>query len=207
MRNSSIWSHDVLTYFWLRQDDGSRFTRRGIPTIRRDQKGVRGKDTFVCRGALRYISMCEARFSASPLLLIIIAQFLKWKLLPLTRSTSRELKQQRRQQQRKHHLKINIWEILTFLRLFLLPCILLWLTEHAANALVEAPFSWSKASYYCVFTLLSTLNLDILRCHLLTTSKNATYVCAARAARLFFLIQPIRSLFSIVVATVAVVLA
>ena len=37
-----------------------------------------------------------------------------------------------------------------------------------------------------------------------TTSKNATKVRAARAARLFFLIQPIRSLFSDFVVAVAV---
>ena len=40
-----------------------------------------------------------------------------------------------------------------------------------------------------------------------TTSKNSTKVRAARAARLFFVIQPIRSLFSGVVVAVAVVVA
>ena len=52
----------------------------------------------------------------------------------------RELKQQRPQRQRKHHLKINIWEIVTILWLLLLPHILsLLLTEHAVNGRVEAP--------------------------------------------------------------------
>ena len=40
-----------------------------------------------------------------------------------------------------------------------------------------------------------------------TASNNSTKVRAARVARLFFLIQPIRSLFSGVVVAVAVVLA
>ena len=40
-----------------------------------------------------------------------------------------------------------------------------------------------------------------------TTSKNCTKVRAARAGRLFFFIQPIRSLFSRVVVAVAVVFA
>ena len=48
-----------------------------------------------------------------------------------------------------------------------------------------------------------TLNFKISRCHLHTTSKNCTKVRAARAARLFFLIQPIKSLFSDVVAAAA----
>ena len=50
-----------------------------------------------------------------------------------------------------------------------------------------------------VHVVFKTLNLEISRCHL------ADY--AARAVRLFLLIQPIRSLFSGVVVTVAVVLA
>ena len=37
---------------------------------------------------------------------------------------NRELTQRRRQRQRKRHLKINIWEMLTIFRLFLLPRIL-----------------------------------------------------------------------------------
>ena len=50
-----------------------------------------------------------------------------------------------------------------------------------------------------VNVVVKTLNLKIVICQ--TTSKNCTKVRAARAARLFFLIniQPIRSLFSGVV--------
>ena len=65
----------------------------------------------------------------------------------------------------------------------------------------------------CVRVVVKTLNLEISRCHLAeyviwqNTSKNCTKVRAARAARLFFLIQPIRSLFSGVVVAFAVVLA
>ena len=60
----------------------------------------------------------------------------------------------------------------------------LLLTEHAANGLVEAHVViWQ------------------------TTSKNCTKVRAARAARLLFLIQPIRSLFTGVIGAVAVHLA
>ena len=58
--------------------------------------------------------------------------------------------------------------------------------------------------------VVKTLNLEISRCHLadyVMTSENRTKVRAARAARLFFLIQPIRSLFSGVVVAFAVVLA
>ena len=40
-----------------------------------------------------------------------------------------------------------------------------------------------------------------------TSAKNCTKMRAARAAQLFFLIQPIRSLFSGVVVAVAIVLA
>ena len=48
-----------------------------------------------------------------------------------------------------------------------------------------------------VNVVVKTLNLKIVICQ--TTSKNCTKVRAACAARLFFLIQPIRSLFSGVV--------
>ena len=54
-----------------------------------------------------------------------------------------------------------------------------------------------------VHVVVKTLNLEISRCHL---AENSAQVRAARAARLFFLIQPIRSLFSGVVVAVAVVL-
>ena len=49
----------------------------------------------------------------------------------------------------------------------------------------------------CDNVVVKTLNLEIVVWQ--TTSKNCTKVPAARAARLCFLIQPIRSLFSGVV--------
>ena len=57
----------------------------------------------------------------------------------------------------------------------------------------------------CVHVVVKTLNLEISRCHLADYVR--IKVRAARAARLFFFIQPIRSLFSGVVISVAVVLA
>ena len=53
----------------------------------------------------------------------------------------RELKQQRRQRQRKRHLKINIWEMVgEYYVIIASSSHPLLLTEHAANGLVEAPF-------------------------------------------------------------------
>mgnify|MGYP000123268434 FL=1 len=50
------------------------------------------------------------------------------------------LKQQRRQRQRKRHLKINIWEMLTILLFLCFPRIRrLLLTEQALNGLIETP--------------------------------------------------------------------
>ena len=56
----------------------------------------------------------------------------------------------------------------------------------------------------CVHVVVKTINFEISRCHFV---ENATKVRAARAARLFFLIQPIRSLFSGAVVAIAVVFA
>ena len=60
----------------------------------------------------------------------------------------------------------------------------------------------------CVQVVVKTINF--MKFHVViwqTTSENSIKVRAARAARLFFLIQPIRSLFSGVVFAVAVVFA
>ena len=51
----------------------------------------------------------------------------------------------------------------------------------------------------CVHAVVKTLNLEISRCHLADYVKELSKVRAARAARLFFLFQPIRSLFSSVI--------
>ena len=48
----------------------------------------------------------------------------------------------------------------------------------------------------CVQVAVNTTYLDISRCHLADYVKQLQQKRAARAARLFFLIQPMRSLFS-----------
>ena len=59
----------------------------------------------------------------------------------------------------------------------------------------------------CVHVVTKTLNLETSRFIWQTASKNCTKVRVACAARLFFLIQPIRLLFSGVIVTVAVAVA
>ena len=59
----------------------------------------------------------------------------------------------------------------------------------------------------CVQVVVKTLNLEISRAIWQTTSKNCIKERAARAARLFFLIQPMRLSFSGVVFAVAFVFA
>ena len=57
----------------------------------------------------------------------------------------------------------------------------------------------------CVHVVVKTLTLEITRCHILGDYvKELTH---EHAAQLFFLIQPIRALFSCVVVATAVVLA
>ena len=46
-----------------------------------------------------------------------------------------------------------------------------------------------------VYVVVKTINLEILRCRLVDSSNNTTRVRATRAARLFFLTQPMRSSF------------
>ena len=55
----------------------------------------------------------------------------------------------------------------------------------------------------CVHVVVKSISLEILRCHLALYVREI-YKNAARATRLFFLIQRIRSLFSGVVVAVAV---
>ena len=61
-----------------------------------------------------------------------------------------------------------------------------------------------KDLLFCVHVVVETLNLEIQVVIWQTTSENCTKVRAARAARLFLVIQPIRSLFSGVLDAVAV---
>ena len=59
-------------------------------------------------------------------------------------NASRELEQQRRQRHRKHHLKINIWKMVTILWLLLLPRTIMvdrewckWTGRSAVEASIE----------------------------------------------------------------------
>ena len=89
----------------------------------------------------------------------------------------------------------------------------LLLTEHAARkwtgrSAVEVSIEDERFTVGGVNVVVKTLNLEISRCHLADyTSKNCVKVFAARAARLFFLVRPMRSLFSGVVIAFAVVFA
>ena len=70
--------------------------------------------------------------------------------------------------------------------------------------MVEAPLK------YCCLRFTLSLKPSIWEFHDAiweTSAKNCTRMRAARAAQLFFLIQPIRSMFSGVVVAVAIVLA
>ena len=62
-----------------------------------------------------------------------------------------------------------------------------------------------KDSLLCVHVVVETLKSEISRCHLADTSRNCTEERAARAARLFFFIQPIQSLICGAFVDVAVV--
>ena len=62
-----------------------------------------------------------------------------------------------------------------------------------------------KDSLLCVHVVVETLKFEISRCHLEDTSRNCTEERAARAARLFYFIQPIKSLICGVFVDVAVV--
>ena len=55
------------------------------------------------------------------------------------RFTTRELKQQRRQRERKRHLRINIWENGDYFVIIASSSHPLLLREHVANGLVETP--------------------------------------------------------------------
>ena len=107
----------------------------------------------------------------------------------MTVETNRELKQQRRQRQRKHLGDVDY-------------------SMFASSFIVDrACCKWTGANIVNEqnerFTYIRKFYFDIW----LTTSKNFLKFVPARAARLFFLIQPIRSLLSGVVVAIAIVLA
>ena len=128
-------------------------------------------------------------------------------LLRKTRAI-REFKKLRRQLQRKRHIKIELCVKLSLSRLF-----------HVDHVVQNTRIALSLARYerfsckgkgwkiYCCELPLSS-EPQIWKFHVVvwqTTSKHCTKKRAARAARLFFFIQPMKSLICGVVVDVAVV--
>ena len=113
--------------------------------------------------------------------------------------STRKFKQQWRQRQWKRHLKINIWEMVTILLLFLTTLIF----DKAHGKWNLQKHHWSKYREWkiccCVFTL--SLKPWIWKFHVVIWIK----VRGTCAARLFFLIQPDRALFSGIVIAFAIV--
>jgi len=121
---------------------------------------------------------------------------------------NREFKKLRRQLQRKRHIKIELCVTLSLLRLSRVDHVV----QNRWTALSLAWhewFSWQGKEWkiYCCELALSS-EPQMWKFHVVvwqTTSKYCTKKRAARAARLFFFIQPIKSLICGVVVDVAVV--
>ena len=120
----------------------------------------------------------------------------------------REFKKLRRQLQRKRHIKIELCVKLSLLRLFHVGQVV----QNRRSALSLAWHEWfickgKEWKIYCCELALSS-EPQIWKFHVVicqTTSKHCTKKRAARAARLFFFIQPIKSLICGSVVDVAVV--
>ena len=142
-----------------------------------------------------------------------LARRLFWREIPTLKVVKhppniREFKKLRRQLQRKRHIKIKLCLKLSLLRLFHVDHVV----QNRRTALSLAWYEWFSCKgkewkiYCCQLALLS--ESQIWKFHVViwqTTSKHCTRKRSARAARLFFFIQPIKSLFCGVVADVAVV--
>ena len=104
---------------------------------------------------------------------------------------SRELKKLRRLQQRKRHIKIELYVRLSVLRLFQVGHVV----QRRRSALSLAWHRWFSCKdkewkiYCCGLALSEAQKLNIHVVIWQTTSKICTKERAARAARLFFLIQ------------------
>ena len=120
----------------------------------------------------------------------------------------RELKKLRRQLQGKRLIKTELCVKLSLLRLFHVDHVV----QNRRSALSLACHEWfsckgKEGKIYCCELPLSSkpqickFHVDVWQ----TTSKHCTKKRAARAARLFFFIQPIKSLICGVVVDVAVV--
>ena len=121
---------------------------------------------------------------------------------------NREFKKLWRQLQRKRHIKIELCVKLSLLQLFHVDHIV-------QNTRIALSLAWYERfsckgkewKIYCCELALSS-EPQIRKFHVVvwqTTSKHCTKKRAARAARLFFFIQPIKSLICSVVVDVAVV--
>ena len=122
-------------------------------------------------------------------------------LLPVVKTAIRKLKQRRRQPWRKRPMKIRIWigDDIVIIASSSYPIVDRARSKWTGRSAIEVQI------HCCVFTL--SLKPEIWKSHVVTwqtTSKNCTKVCAARVARLLFLMRPITSLFSSVVDDVAV---
>ena len=121
---------------------------------------------------------------------------------------TREFQKLRRQLQRKRHITIELCVKLSHLRLF-------HVDHFVQNTRIAFSLAWYERFsckgkewkiYCCEFAL--SLEPQIWQFHVVvwqTTSKHCTKKRAARAARLFLFIQPIKSLICGVVIDVAVV--
>ena len=121
---------------------------------------------------------------------------------------NREFKKLRRQLKWKRHIKIELCVNFSLLRLFHVGDVV----QNRLSALLLAWHEWFSCKgkewkiYCCELPLPS--EPQIWKSHVVvwpTTSKHCTKKRAARAARLFFFIQPIKSLICGVVVDVAVV--
>ena len=105
---------------------------------------------------------------------------------------------------------MNFCATVTVLRLLRFSSHSLLLTNYAKTGLVVASCNkiyGMKDLLLGLYVVVQTLNLETSRSRLADTSKNSAEMRAARAARKFFLIYPIRSFFSGLVAVVAVTVA
>ena len=128
--------------------------------------------------------------------------------LPVPSGENREFKKVRRQQQRKRHVKIELCVNLSLLRLLHVDHVV----QNGQTALSLAWYEWfsckgKKWKIYCCELALSS-EPQIWTFHAVvwqTTSKHCNKKRATRAARLFFFIQPIKSLICGVVVDVVIV--
>ena len=134
--------------------------------------------------------------------------FRRRKHLIRGRGVNREFKNLRRQLQRKRHIKIELCLKLSLLRLFHVDRVV----RNRRSALSLAWYEWFSCKdkewkIFCYELALSS-EPQMWKFHVVvwqTTSKHRCKKRAARAARLFFFIQPIKSLICGVVVDVAVV--